>query len=259
MDGPVTRKSLPATCGCVPVRYRCCSQRIAGATPAARSKIHLFLEPLRPEDKDNWIASRFRHGHVDIFSQKKALRHGRPFHTRVFPTLGGKQRCRRESGLSRLIGQLDSLIEQAHVPLFQWLQPGHVVHVEGIIPGGQAQAEAREADYLLLIDITERNSGYTVPAKLFEYIRGGQPVSPMPTKVSDRQHTSKAGIPYQLLYRGEGEECMDEKIMVSFPIPSDPTPQSQSFLDQFDHRGQTATLARLLDRLHPKNGGRHAT
>jgi glycosyltransferase involved in cell wall biosynthesis len=221
--------------------------------PAAASKIHLLWNGFDPEDEYNSMAKPLPSRSRRLLTHVGTLYGARSPVSILesFRRLVENNRIRATAVSVRLIGQLDPLIEHAHVPLFQWLQQHDMLYMsEGLIPRQEAQVEAREADYLLLIDITERNSGYTVPAKLFEYIRVGRPILAYTDEGSPTDRIlQKAGIPYQLLYRGESEECMDEKIMAFLRFPSDPTPQSQWFLDQFDGRRQTATLARLLDKL----------
>ena len=149
----------------------------------------------------------------------------------------------------RLIGIIDPKIEQANTALFEWLRERGMLYIsQGVVPREEAQHEARNADYLLLVDITDRG-GYAVPAKIFEYIRAGRPILAYTDEDSPVDRIlSKAGIPYKAIYRGESEDRIDEKLLAFLSFSSDVTLPSEWFLDQFDGRRQTAVLARLLDK-----------
>lgn len=148
----------------------------------------------------------------------------------------------------RLIGHLDPVIEQSNAALLAGLKDRGILHLsQGMLPRDEAQRELKNADLLFLVDITEKR-GYAVPAKLFEYIQMGRPILAYTDEGSPVDRIlAKAGIPYQSIYRCESPDQVDEKILAFLSLPSDPVSPSQWYLDQFDGRRQTATLARILD------------
>lgn len=125
-----------------------------------------------------------------------------------------------------------------------------------IVPRPQANAEIASTDYLLLIDIVNlSNVGYTVPAKLYDYVLAGRPILAITSPGSPVERIlAKSGVRYVCLHRETDAEA-DRKLIDFLRLPTDPLPPSQWFLDTFDGERQAETLAALLG---PAPSSRHA-
>ena len=119
-----------------------------------------------------------------------------------------------------------------------------------LVPRAQALCETATADFLLLVDIVNlSNSGYTVPAKLYDYILAGRPVLAITDKESPVDRIlGRAGPRYTCLYHGDSEEEMDRKVIEFFRLPTDPVLPSAWFQDNFDGSRQATVLASLLNK-----------
>jgi len=120
-----------------------------------------------------------------------------------------------------------------------------------LIPRAEAMHEIATADFLLLIDIVNlSNAGYTVPAKLYDYILAGRPILAITARNSpvDRILTN-CGILNALLYHDDPAEVLDRKLVDFLKLPTEPLTPSAWFLERFDGRRQAALLAALLEQV----------
>ena len=118
------------------------------------------------------------------------------------------------------------------------------------VPREQAMKSIAEADYLLLLDLNEKNVGHTVPAKLFDYLRTGHPILAFTVAQSVVDGIlSKSGVPFISVDPSEPEGAIDQKVLSFFALDIAPVKPNEWFWQQFDGRRQAQTLAQLLDRL----------
>lgn len=119
------------------------------------------------------------------------------------------------------------------------------------IPRPAAMTEIATSDYLLLLDINNLdNAGYTVPAKLYDYVLTGRPIlaATSPQSPVDRI-LSQSGIPYRCIYHTDSSQEIESKLLDFFQLPSTPQTPSSWFLNTFDGDRQAGVVASLLDRL----------
>jgi glycosyltransferase involved in cell wall biosynthesis len=126
------------------------------------------------------------------------------------------------------------------------LQKNGIVENIDLMPRAQALELMMESDYLMLLDM-QQGEGYTVPSKLFEYIRVGRPILAVtkPGSPVERILTG-SGIPHVLVSPDDPPDTVAHKLQQLFELPSDPVKPSDWFLDKFDGRRQTGALASLL-------------
>jgi glycosyltransferase involved in cell wall biosynthesis len=120
-----------------------------------------------------------------------------------------------------------------------------------LVPRQQAMQEIATSDFLLLLDIVNLSRvGYTVPAKLYDYILAGRPI----LAVTDRNSPvdrilAQSEIPYTCLYGDESEASLDQKVAAFLSLPSDPVTPSSWFHEHFDGKLQAAKLQCVIDSL----------
>ena len=108
-------------------------------------------------------------------------------------------------------------------------------------------------DYLLLLDINERNLDLQVPAKVFDYLRIGRPIlAYTPNGSPLASLLGKTGMPHQIVYPDDPEPVRDEKLKALLCLSSQPLEPSPWFLEQFDARRQTQTLVEILEQVQTK-------
>ena len=113
----------------------------------------------------------------------------------------------------------------------------------------QALEELRTANSLVLLDMTHRE-GYTVPAKLYEYVRVGRPILALTDVGSPTQRIlAKSGIPHTIITKDDSDERVDEALLEFLSLPSDACRPSEWFAENFDGRRQAASMAELLRTL----------
>lgn len=118
-----------------------------------------------------------------------------------------------------------------------------------LVPRADAMREIATADFLLLIDIVNLSQvGYTVPAKLYDYIRTGRPILAVTDAGSPVERIlERSGVPYACLYHRDADSVVDQKVMAFLRLPSDPASPSEWFHEQFDGRRQVRKIAGLLN------------
>lgn len=138
-----------------------------------------------------------------------------------------------------------------HNPSFERLKEIGVLHFNNQrVPREQAMEAIAQADYLLLLDLNEKNVGHTVPAKLFDYLRSGHPILTFTACRSVVDGIlSKSGVPYVSVYPDEAESRIDEKVSSFFALDVAPVQPNEWFWQQFDGKRQAGTLAQLFDRI----------
>jgi glycosyltransferase involved in cell wall biosynthesis len=151
----------------------------------------------------------------------------------------------------RFVGDFDAPGLAACKPVFDELAPLVAVEYENrVVPRDEARRELGSADFLLLADNNALNAGYTVPAKLYEYIQVGRPVLALTAADSPVERIlCQAGIPFVALHPGLSPSDVDQRILHFLSLPADPVPPSDAFLQNFNGRSQTGILASLFDSL----------
>jgi len=220
------------------------------AYPQWRSKIHVIWNGYDPEDG---------------FGPKPLP--DRPFRlcSHVGVLYGLRHPTALLSSMNRLTQQ--GKIDPRHVKL-QFVGPiqnesallGHA-DVQGLIEGGclairnelvprkVAMDEIATSDYLLLIDIVNLSrAGYTVPAKLYDYVLAGRPILAVTQKDSPVDRIlARSGPLYVSLYHDDSTEVIAAKLLEFFALPADPVPPSDWFATTFDGQRQAAALSALID------------
>jgi hypothetical protein len=124
------------------------------------------------------------------------------------------------------------------------------IHGE-LIPRADANRVIATADFLLLIDIVNlSHAGYTVPAKLYDYILIGRPILALTDRNSPVERIlAKCGVPAVSLHHNDSDDEFDRKLLAFFQLPREPVTPSIWFLENFDGRKQAETLAGLLMKI----------
>ena len=151
----------------------------------------------------------------------------------------------------RLIGVVEEATLRPHSPPARTLiEHGCLECGMGDVPRDAALRAIAEADFLLLLDGNALSIGYTLPAKVFEYIRTGRPILAITGRSSPVDRIlSRSGIPFLCLYYDDPAEQVDTKVLQFFGLKSEPVEPSAWFLSQFDGRRQVQTLAEILTRV----------
>jgi glycosyltransferase involved in cell wall biosynthesis len=151
----------------------------------------------------------------------------------------------------RLLGDVDeTLLKPAEDPAASLIHHGGLEYENRIVPHSEALGLMSAANFLLLLDGNTDNRGYTVPAKLFEYVRIGRPILAFTAQGSPVERIlSRSGVPYQCVYHNDAEDRIDAKVLALISMPSSGTTPSEWFTREFNGRSQAATLARILDGL----------
>lgn len=123
-----------------------------------------------------------------------------------------------------------------------------------LIPRQQALREAATSDFLLLLDIVSlSNVGYTVPAKLYDYILTGRPILAVTDHDSPVERIlAQSGVLYVCLYHDDSDPELDRKLLGFFHLPTEPRNPSAWFMEHFDGNRQAGTVASLLNELVTK-------
>ncbi len=115
------------------------------------------------------------------------------------------------------------------------------------LPRDEARRAVSEADFLLLLDLADRNTGMQVPAKVFDYIRVGRPILAFTSKGSPTERIlEQSGIPFQCIYVDMPEREIDVRILNFLCLPNVSVRASSWFWNQFDGAKQARVLAQLL-------------
>ena len=146
----------------------------------------------------------------------------------------------------RFIGDIDKRILSEYAELFERLRAADAISLPGVVSRDQAIEELRTANSLFLLDMTHRE-GYTVPAKLYEYIRVGRPILALTDMGSPTQRIlAKSGIPHTVITKNDSDGRVDDALLNFLSLPSDPSRPSEWFEENFDGRRQAASMAELL-------------
>jgi len=128
------------------------------------------------------------------------------------------------------------------------LKQGCMEISDNLIPRADANRLIASSDFLLLIDIVNLSkSGYTVPAKLYDYILTGRPILALTDANSPVDRIlARSGVPFACLYHADPDEEIDRKLLEFLRHSPDPVAPSAWFLEKFDGRNQAYAFARLI-------------
>jgi hypothetical protein len=148
----------------------------------------------------------------------------------------------------RLIGIIEPAILERFKSLFNRLRDRGSLFWDGhMVPKEEARQAAAGSDYLLLLDLNERDAGLQVPAKLFEYIRIGRPILAFTSAGSPAQWIlERSGIPHRIVLTSATSQETDRLVLEFLALPPAAAVPSEWFNREFDGRAQTAAIARLL-------------
>jgi hypothetical protein len=148
--------------------------------------------------------------------------------------------------------QLTGIIEPALLErfgnLFERLRGrGCLIYDGRQVPKEEARQRAASSDYLLLLDLNEKDAGLQVPAKLFEYVRIGRPILAFTRAGSPVEWIlERSGIPHRIVATSATAEETDRRVFEFLSLPAAARAPSEWFNREFDGRAQTAAIARLL-------------
>jgi Glycosyltransferase Family 4 len=149
----------------------------------------------------------------------------------------------------QFLGPLQSESEfLTHAPVAALIKRGALIIRNELIPRAAAMNEIATSDYLLLIDIVNLSqAGYTVPAKLYDYILAGRPILALTQKGSPADRIlERNGARYISIYHDDSAPEIAQKLLCFFALPTNPVPPSDWFLANFNGERQAAALITLL-------------
>lgn len=143
----------------------------------------------------------------------------------------------------RLLGSIDPVAVNCP-ELLASMQQRKFVFLDGTVSRAEALRRTGEADYLLLVDLNEKNTKFQVPSKLFDYLRIGRPILCYTPRGSETQSILKrAGVPATIIEVEATAEEADRALLQFLQLPSNPTPMSDWARHKFDAREITKVLA----------------
>jgi len=143
----------------------------------------------------------------------------------------------------RLVGSIDPIAVNCP-ELLASMQQRKFVFLDGTVGRAEALRRTGEADYLLLVDLNEKNTKFQVPSKLFDYLRIGRPILCYTPRGSETQSILKrAGVPAMIIEVEATPQEADEALLQFLKLPNTPTQMSDWARHKFDAREITKVLA----------------
>jgi glycosyltransferase involved in cell wall biosynthesis len=177
---------------------------------------------------------------------------------RVDSVLGSISRLIDQGKLSadeiriRFIGGVDDATVPRTDEAIRCLVKFGCLEYAGELPRWDAIRMAGESDYLLLVDTNVRNAEYTVPAKLFEYVRLGRPILALTNPGSPVEKIlAQSGIPHTCIHPQSEPSATGDLVRRFFASPSDAVRPSAWFEERFNGEllaGLIADVCRALIR-----------
>ncbi len=161
----------------------------------------------------------------------------------------------------KLVGPIEATLLERHKTLFESARRRGVLEFDGkLVPRDQSFREMTGADFLLLLDLNEKNAAFQVPSKLLDYIRTGRPILAYTPRNSPVERIlAKSGIPHATISPTETDPAADARLLGMLCGPSGAFEPSQWFKDNFSAPAQAKTVAGLLDGLLPSGDPIHVT
>jgi glycosyltransferase involved in cell wall biosynthesis len=154
-----------------------------------------------------------------------------------------------------LIGRIDPLNISIEEPPFTTLRERGCLFYDGIqVPREQARRQMSEADYLLLLDVNEKELSFQVPAKLYDYLQVGRPILAFTNAGSPTAEIlALSGVHHTCIHTTDSTEQIDSAVQHFFRLATEPVNCSHAFRQQYDVSLQTQRLAGILDQLQKTN------
>lgn len=151
----------------------------------------------------------------------------------------------------KLIGTIEAKLLGSHERLFSELAQRGVLEFENRqVPRREALNETGTADFLLLLDLNEKNASFQVPSKLLEYIRAGKPILAYTPKDSPVESIlAQSGIPYLALDAATVTPADDQRILAFLGQPKQVYAPSRWFDENLSANTQMRILAELVQKL----------
>jgi hypothetical protein len=146
----------------------------------------------------------------------------------------------------RLVGTAEPAMLGARDVLARAQAQGWLELTAGAVPQPEAREIIQTSDYLLLI---QPQSIVQVPGKLFEYLQMGRPILAYvkPNSPTERILAS-SGVPHRCVHPEDSPQRMDQMITEFLGLPTEITPASPWFEENFNGEAQTHTLAAIIDK-----------
>jgi Glycosyl transferase 4-like domain len=151
----------------------------------------------------------------------------------------------------KLVGPIAPQVLAQQGPLFERMRAkGILEFADRLVPQDEAKRETAEADYLILLDINERNASFQVPSKLLSYIRVGKPILAYTPHGSPVEHIlAGSGVTHVTIDPSASESKSDRGVAKFLSLPREVRRPSSWFDETFDARTQARIVADLLDDL----------
>jgi hypothetical protein len=156
----------------------------------------------------------------------------------------------------RLVGYMEPATLEKCRSVYSSLADRGCLEADGrLVSPEQATEAAASSEYLLLLDVNERNASLQVPGKVFEYVRIGRPILTFTSPGSPTERIlSQSGIPFRGIDPAAPDHDTDEKVCEFLQLPCEARAPSEWFERTFNGIEQTRQLAERL-RECEKNGG----
>ncbi len=129
----------------------------------------------------------------------------------------------------------------------QFVREGRASYNNRMVPGEEADQLMASADYLLLLDLHDREESVQVPGKLFDYMRVERPILAFTSKGSPTESIlSRSGVDHATIYRTDEAGQIDAKVREFLKAGPRVTRPNQWFWEQFDGVSQTGQLAEVI-------------
>lgn len=154
----------------------------------------------------------------------------------------------------KLVGPMEPKLLNRYGSLFDRLaQNGALYYGNRLVARAEALRETAESDYLLLLDLNEKNASFQLPSKLLDYVRYGKPILAYTPKNSPVERVlAQSGVAYTAVDPTDPQETSDKKIAEFLRSPVEPRAPSAWFEKTFNAKTQAKTVADLLDDLLEK-------
>lgn len=165
---------------------------------------------------------------------------------RALARLAGEGRVTADQWRLVLLGPLEPEVFDDCRAERERLESAGLLRVEGRLASREEAAAAQSsADVLVILDNSALESSMQVPAKLFEYVRTGQPILAWtPEGSPTRRLLERCGLDTLTLRPNLGVEETAEALAGFLARPLFRRPMSDWFREQFDGRLQAQALAR---------------
>jgi glycosyltransferase involved in cell wall biosynthesis len=149
----------------------------------------------------------------------------------------------------KLVGPIDEGVYSSYGGLLEEMRDlGLLQFRNGLVPREDALRETAEADYLLLLDVNEKNVAFQVPSKLLDYIRIGKPILAYTPKGSPVESIlARSGIAYLSIAPDEPEAIADSKLAEFLKLPLETRVPSTWFTENFSAVSLARTVAEMVD------------